>query len=65
MGLGIDVQKQIQDKVVSFLGPKTRSKLNPSNKNVKITTSFMHAKKINILIHLCKYKTIQQIITVL
>ena len=51
-GLSIDVQKQIQGEGISLLGPKTWSKLSCSNKNVKTRTSFMHAKKMNTLIHL-------------
>ena len=52
MALGIPMQKQIQSKRISLLGPKTWSKLNPSIKNVKITTFFMDAQTINILIYL-------------
>ena len=51
-GLSIDVQKQIQGEGISLLRPKTWSKLSCSNKNVKTRTSFMHAKKMNTLIHL-------------
>ena len=51
-GLSIDVQKQIQGDGISLLGPKTWSKLDCSNKNVKTRTSFLHAKKMNTLIHL-------------
>ena len=39
-------------KSLSFLGPKIRSKIDPSVKNVRKSSSFMHANKKNILFHL-------------
>ena len=45
--------KQIQGKKgLSFLGPEIWSKISPSIKNVWTSSSFMHAIKKNILIHL-------------
>ena len=37
---------------LSFLGPKIWSKIGPSIKNVRTLSSFMHAIKKNILLHL-------------
>ena len=45
-------EKQIQDKKLSFLGTKAWSKIDPSIKNVRTSSSFMHAIKENILLHL-------------
>ena len=39
-------------KSLSFLGPKIWSNIGPSIKNVRILSSFMHAFKKNILLHL-------------
>ena len=39
-------------KGFSFLGPKIWSKINPSVKNAKISSSFLHALKKNLLLHL-------------
>ena len=39
-------------KSLSFLGPKIWSKIGPSIKNVRTSSSFMHAIKKNILLHL-------------
>ena len=49
-------------KSLPFLGPKICSKINPSIKNVKTTSSFMHALKKNILL-ICKHKLIKLITT--
>ena len=39
-------------KSLSFLGPKIWSKIDPSIKNVRTLSSFIHATKKNILLHL-------------
>ena len=53
MALGILLQKtNTGQKSLSFLGPKTWSKISPTIKNVKTSSSFMHAIKKNILLHL-------------
>ena len=39
-------------KSLSFLGPKIWSKIGPSIKNVRTSSSFMHAIKKNNLLHL-------------
>ena len=39
-------------KSLSFLGPKIWSKIGPSIKNVRTSSSFRHAIKKNILLHL-------------
>ena len=39
-------------KNLSFLGPKIWSKIDPSIKNVRTLSAFMHAIKKNILLHL-------------
>ena len=44
-------EKQIQDKKLSFLGTKAWSKIDPSIKNVRTSSSFMHAIKENSLLH--------------
>ena len=45
--------KQLQGKKsLPFLGPKIWSKIGPSIKNARTSSSFMHAIKKNILIHL-------------
>ena len=41
-----------RQKSLSFLGPKTWSKIDPSIKNVQTSCSFMHFVKKNILLHL-------------
>ena len=43
--------KQIQGKK-AFLGPKIWFKISPSIKNVTTSSSFMHAIKKNIALHL-------------
>ena len=57
--LALDIPLQTQgkkantgQKSLSFLGPKIWSKIGPSIKNVRTSTSFMHAIKKNILLHL-------------
>ena len=42
-------------KRLSFLGPKIWPKIGPSIKNVRKSSSFMHAMKKNILLHLQNY----------
>ena len=45
--------KKLQEKKnLSFLGSKIVSKIDPSIKNVTTSSSFMHAIKKNILLHL-------------
>ena len=39
-------------KSLSFVGPKMRSRIGPSIKNVRTSSSFMHAIKKNILLDL-------------
>ena len=52
MALNIPLQKiNTGQKGLSFLGPKIWSKINPSIKNIKTTSLFMHAPKKNILLH--------------
>ena len=53
MALGIPLQKtNTGQKSLSFLGSKIWSKIGPSIKNVRTSSSFMHAIKKNILLHL-------------
>ena len=53
MALDIPLQKiNTGQKSLSFLGPKIWSKIGPSIKNVRTSSSFMHAIKKNILLHL-------------
>ena len=53
MTLGITLRKtNTGQKNLSFLGPKIWSKIGPSMKNVRTSSSFMHAIKKNILLHL-------------
>ena len=40
-----------RQKSLSFLGPKIWSKIDPSIKNIRILSSFMHAIKKNILLY--------------
>ena len=39
-------------KSLSFLGPKKWSKINPTIKNIKTSSSFMHTLKKNVLLQL-------------
>ena len=39
-------------KSLSFLGPNIWSKINPGIKNIKTSSSFKHAIKENIVLHL-------------
>ena len=51
-GIGhTSAEKNTGQKSLSFLRSKTWSKIGPSTKNVR-TSSFMHAIKKNILLHL-------------
>ena len=53
MTLDIPLRKtNTGQKSLSFLGPKIRSKIGPSIKNVRTSSSFMHAITKNILLHL-------------
>ena len=53
MPLDIPLRKtSTRQKSLSFSGPKISSKMVPSIKNVTILSSFMHALKKNILLHL-------------
>ena len=53
MALDIPLRKtNTGQKSLSFLGPKIWSKIGPSIKNVRTSSSFMHAIKKNILLHL-------------
>ena len=53
MALDIPLRKAItRQKSLSFLGPKLRSKIEPSIKNVRTSSSLMHAIKKNILLYL-------------
>ena len=53
MALDISLQKTNRvRKRLSFLGPKISSKIDPSIQNVRVLSSFMHAIKKNILVHL-------------
>ena len=53
MALDIPLRKTNKgQKSLSFLGPKIWSKIDPSIKNVGTSSSFMHAIKKNILLHL-------------
>ena len=53
MALDIPLQKTIKgQKSLSFLRPKIWSNIGPSIKNVRTWSSFMHAIKKNILLHL-------------
>ena len=53
MALDIPLQKTNRvRKLLSFLGPKISSKIDPSIKNVRVLSSFVHAIKKNILLHL-------------
>ena len=53
MALDIPLQKiNIGQKSLFFLGPKILSKIGPSIKNVRTLSSFMHAIKKYILLHL-------------
>ena len=44
-------EKQIQGQKLSLLGTKAWSKIDPSIKNVRTSSSFMHAIKKNNLLH--------------
>ena len=51
--LNIPLQKtNTGQKSLSFLGPKIWSKIGPSIKSVRTSSSFTHAIKKNILLHL-------------
>ena len=53
MALDIPLRKiNTGQKSLSLLGPKIRSKINPSIKNVKTSSSFMQALKKKILLYL-------------
>ena len=53
MALDIPLQKKnTGQNSLAFMGPKIWSKISPSIKNVRTLSSFMHAIKKNILIHL-------------
>ena len=53
MALDIPLPKtNTGQKSISFLGPKIWSKIDPSIKNVRTLSSFIHATKKNILLHL-------------
>ena len=53
MALDIPLRKaNTGQKSLSFLGPKRWSKIGPSIKNVRTSSSSMHAIKKNILLHL-------------
>ena len=53
LALGIPLQKTVTgQKSLPFLGSKIWSKIGPSIKNAKTSSSFMHAIKKNILLHL-------------
>ena len=53
MALDIPLRKtNTGQKSLSFLGPKIWSKIGPSIQNVRTSSSFMHAIKKNILLHL-------------
>ena len=55
MALGIALRKtNTGQKSLSLLGPKIWSKINPRIKNVKTSSSFMHALKKHNLLHLQK-----------
>ena len=51
MALHIPLRKKnTGQKSLPFLGSKTWSKIDPSIKNIRILSSFMHAVKKNILL---------------
>ena len=53
MALGVPLQKtNTGQKSLSFLGSKIWSKIGPSIKNVRTSSSFMHAFKKFFLLHL-------------
>ena len=53
MALDIPLRKtNTKQKNLSFLRPNIWSKINPNIKNVKTLSSFVHALKKNILLHL-------------
>ena len=53
MTLDIPLQKtNTGQKSLSYIGPKKWSKIDPSFKNVRTLSSFMHAIKKNISLHL-------------
>ena len=53
MALDIPLQKTITgQKCLSFLGTKIWSKIGPSIKNVRTSSSFIHPIKKNIFLHL-------------
>ena len=53
MALNIPLRKTISEqKSLSFLGPKIWSTIDPSNKNVRTSSFFMHAVKKNIFLRL-------------
>ena len=65
MTFDIHLQKtNTEQNSISLLGPKTWSKTNPSIKNIKTTSSFMHALYKNILFH-CKHRLTKIIPTLL
>ena len=52
MALDMPLQKtNTGQKSLSFFGPNIWSKIGPSIKNVRTSSSFMHAIKENILLH--------------
>ena len=52
MALDIPQKRNTWQKSLSFFGSKIWSKINLSIKNVQTLSSFMHALKKNILLHL-------------
>ena len=53
MALDIPLRKtNTEQKSLSVLGPKIWSKIDPRIKNVRTSSSFMHAIKKNTLLHL-------------
>ena len=53
MALDIPLRKtNKRQKSLSFLGPKMGPKIDPCIKNVRTLSSFLHAIKKNILLHL-------------
>ena len=53
MTLDIPLRKKLTgQKIFSFLGPKKCLEINQSVKNIKTLSSFMHALKKCILLHL-------------
>ena len=53
IALGIPLQiTNTRQKSLSLLGPKIWSKMDPSIKNIRTSSSFMHAIKKNVSLHL-------------